>query len=295
MSRILKLTRGNKLINSLICNSKFPCNETELNALKDIYQTNDNLFETISQIHKFVIDNYNDMGPYVFKKIFNSTIFNILYVTSICALSSYVENNKMDEFMKLMALYSDMYLINILCGEFDTAIKLDKLANRFNNYEGFMISTLHNAIKNNTREYFNFMITYIKYAQSVEKLNCNCLKLVNLAKELLLFNKTDYIDIVCQNYPIFDSICQTMDKGLKTNICTKCDYEGTDIFVCSVCKITTYCGIKCQFADWNRHKIYCKPPIIIPNKIALKNCLYIDYNTSLYCMLSWECVDMLVN
>jgi len=43
--------------------------------------------------------------------------------------------------------------------------------------------------------------------------------------------------------------------------CAHCSKQGAGFKRCSRCKQASYCGAKCQNADWKRHKKRCAPPV----------------------------------
>ena len=56
-----------------------------------------------------------------------------------------------------------------------------------------------------------------------------------------------------------------------TESCAHCGKQGVGFKRCSCCKQASYCGFKCQNADWKRHKKKCAPPVPLQDVAAKIN------------------------
>jgi len=50
--------------------------------------------------------------------------------------------------------------------------------------------------------------------------------------------------------------------------CAHCGKQGVGFKRCSRCKQASYCGAKCQNADWKSHKKKCAPPVLVQDVAA---------------------------
>jgi len=281
---------GVHIMKMVVKNQPLNLKERDRQLLEIEYNTKIMVIIILNVICDFMYGNISRIKNEFTHKIFNSKIFLNIYNESIHVL----RKNNINDNNRIHKCYSDILITLIYHKEFEIAFKISSVSYLFYNYDTYLINVLYCIIQNYLPDEFIKIIEYIQYCQNKSKLYCNCLRLSHIAKELLLYNKTDYIEIITKYYPLFNDICDSIEKIFKKKVCVKCFIETEDMLICSICKITTYCSAECQRKDWKNHKTFCSAPKKINPKDGLKECLYYNHDGSLYCMNIWPSVGNII-